>query len=54
MHIEYEVRVLHINKDNLIKKLEELENITNSPDFWQNPEKSTPILTKMKKNTLCY
>ena len=40
--------MIHFDIANLQKELEELENITNSPDFWQNPEKSTPILTKMK------
>lgn len=40
--------MIHFDIANLQKELKELEDITNLPDFWQNPEKSTPILTKMK------
>lgn len=40
--------MIHFDIVNLQKELKELENTTNSPSFWQNPEKSTPILTKMK------
>lgn len=40
--------MIHFDIANLQKELKELENITNSPDFWQAPEKSTPVLTKMK------
>ena len=40
--------MIHFDTSNLELDLKELESKTNSPDFWQNPEKSTPILTKMK------
>lgn len=40
--------MIHFDISNLELELKELESKTNSPDFWQNPEKSTPILTKMK------
>lgn len=40
--------MIHFDIANLQKELKELENITNLPDFWQTPEKSTPVLTKMK------
>jgi len=40
--------VIHFDIANLELELKELESKTNSPDFWQNPEKNTPILTKMK------
>lgn len=40
--------MIHFDIANLQKELKELEDITNSPDFWQSPEKSTPVLTKMK------
>lgn len=40
--------MIHFDIANLQKELKELENITNSPDFWQSPEKSTPVLTKIK------
>jgi peptide chain release factor 2 len=40
--------VIHFDIANLELELKELEEKTNSPDFWQNPEKSTPILTKIK------
>lgn len=40
--------MIHFDIANLQKELKELEDITNLPDFWQNPEKSTPVLTKMK------
>ena len=40
--------MIHFDIANLELELKELEEKTNSPDFWQNPEKSTPILTKIK------
>lgn len=40
--------MIHFDIANLKKELNKLEVITNSPDFWQSTEKSTPILTKMK------
>ena len=40
--------MIHFDIANLESELKELESIINSPDFWQNPEKSTPILTKIK------
>lgn len=40
--------MIHFNIANLESELKELESITNSPDFWQTPEKGTPILTKIK------
>ena len=46
--------MIHFDITNLELELKELEMKTNSPDFWQNPEKNTHILTKMKaiKNKL--
>jgi len=41
--------VIHFDIANLELELKELESKINSPDFWQNPEKSTPILTKIKE-----
>ena len=40
--------MIHFDIANLKLELKELETKTNSPDFWQNPEKNTPILTKIK------
>ena len=40
--------MIHFDIANLELELKNLELKTNSPDFWQNPEKSTPILTKIK------
>ena len=40
--------MIHFDIANLELELKELESKTNSPDFWQNPEKNTPILTKIK------
>lgn len=40
--------MIHFDIANLELELKELEAKTNSPDFWQNPEKNTPILTKLK------
>lgn len=40
--------MIHFDIANLELELKELETKTNSPDFWQNPEKNTPILTKIK------
>lgn len=40
--------MIHFDIANLQKELKKLEDVTNSPDFWQAPEKSTPVLTKMK------
>lgn len=40
--------MIHFDISNLELELKGLESKTNSPEFWQNPEKSTPILTKMK------
>ncbi len=40
--------MIHFDIANLELELKELESRTNSPDFWQTPEKNTPILTKMK------
>lgn len=40
--------MIHFDIANLKLELKELEKKTNSPDFWQNPEKNTPILTKIK------
>ena len=40
--------MIHFDIANLESELKELESKTNLPDFWQNPEKNTPILTKMK------
>ena len=41
--------MIHFDIANLELELKELESKINSPDFWQNPEKSTPILTKIKE-----
>ena len=40
--------MIHFDIANLELELKELESKTNSPDFWQNAEKNTPILTKIK------
>ena len=40
--------MIHFDIANLELELKELESKTNSPDFWQTPEKNTPILTKIK------
>lgn len=40
--------VIHFDISNLELKFKELEIKTNSPEFWQSPEKNTPVLTKMK------
>ena len=40
--------MIHFDIANLELELKELESKTNSPGFWQSPEKSTPILTKIK------
>lgn len=40
--------MIHFDISNLELKFKELEIKTNSPEFWQSPEKSTPVLTKMK------
>lgn len=40
--------VIHFDIANLETELKNLELKTNSPDFWQKPEKNTPILAKMK------
>lgn len=40
--------MIHFDIDNLKIELKQLESKTNQPDFWQNPEKSTPILSKIK------
>ena len=46
--------MIHFDISNLKLKLKELEETTNSEDFWQNPEKTTPILSQIKsiKNKL--
>ena len=40
--------MIHFDIANLKLELKELESKTNSPNFWQNPEESTPILTRIK------
>lgn len=40
--------MIHFDIDKLQKDLKALEDKTNAPDFWQKPEKSTPILTEIK------
>ena len=40
--------MIHFDIANLEIELKELESIANSPDFWQNPEKTTPILANIK------
>lgn len=40
--------MIHFDIAKLELELKDLESKTNTPDFWQNPEKSAPILTKMK------
>ena len=40
--------MIHFDISNLELEFKRLETKTNSPEFWQVPEKSTPILTKMK------
>ena len=40
--------MIHFDITNLELELNELQSKTNLPDFWQNPEKNTPILTKIK------
>ena len=40
--------MIHFDISNLELEFKRLETKTNSPEFWQAPEKSTPILTKMK------
>lgn len=40
--------MIHFDISALQLELKELEAKTNMPDFWQTPEKTTPILTKMK------
>ena len=40
--------MIHFDIANLQVELKKLESKTNSPDFWQNPDKNTPILSKIK------
>lgn len=40
--------MIHFDISNLESEFKELEIKTNSPEFWQSPEKNTPVLTKMK------
>ena len=40
--------MIHFDISKLELELKELETKTNLPDFWQNPEKTTPILSKIK------
>ena len=40
--------MIHFDIANLELELKELESKTNSPNFWQSPEKNTAILTKIK------
>lgn len=41
--------MIHFDILNLQKELNNLENITNNPEFWNLPEKTTPILSKIKE-----
>ena len=41
--------MIHFDLANLQIELKELESKTNMPDFWQNPENTTPVLTKIKE-----
>lgn len=41
--------MIHFDIDNLKNKLKDLQQLTSSEDFWQNPEKTTPILSKIKE-----
>jgi len=41
--------VIHFDTAAMEKQIKELEAKVNKPDFWDNPEASTAIVTKMKK-----
>lgn len=41
--------MIHFDIANLQKELNNLEKKTNNPNFWSNPEESTPILAKIKE-----
>ena len=41
--------MIHFDTINLSKELKNLENKTNEPNFWQDLNLSTPILTKIKE-----
>lgn len=41
--------MIHFDLGSLQSQLKELENKTNMPDFWQNPENTAPILSKIKE-----
>ena len=41
--------MIHFDTASLESKAEELEKEMNMPNFWDNPDKSTVIVTKMKK-----
>lgn len=46
--------MIHFDIVNMQAQLEELEKRTNTPNFWESPEKTTPVLSKIKniKNKL--
>jgi len=41
--------VIHFDIANLEKELNSLQETVAAPDFWENPEKTTPILAKVKE-----
>lgn len=41
--------MIHFDVGSLQNELKELQDITNNPDFWNNPKKTTPILSKIKE-----
>ncbi len=41
--------MIHFDISNLEKELNELQKVVSEPNFWDNPEKTTPILTKIKE-----
>ena len=40
--------VIHFDISKLTIELKDLESKTNDPNFWQNPERNSPILSKIK------
>ena len=41
--------MIHFDINNLINEIKLLNEKTNIPNFWDNPEKSTPIVTKLRR-----
>ena len=40
--------MIHFDISKLQSELNDLESLTNKPEFWNSPEKTTPILSKIK------